>query len=795
MYVRYTYDIKNVVKPGNNTITVAFRSAVKEAERLANESPYFIPPNCTVPAQHGECHVQFIRKAQCSFSWNWGPSFPVQGIWHDIYIQSFDTTVIREYSALTKKAGDNTWSVDVEVHFDVRTGSTTGELETQLVGTPVSLRQVITLNSANSSVRYTLNIPKEMNIAMWWPNGYGNQSLYELTVKFTSDKSQESTAKTIKIGFRTVEIVQVPVSNNPKHGLTFFYKINDVPVFFKGTNWIPADSFLERVTYDKIRILLTSAAEVHINSMRVWGGGIYESDSFYELADELGIMIWSDFMFSVALYPTTKSFLDTVTIETRQQVRRIKHHPCIAVWAGNNENEAGITQGWFGVKDVDPYKADYIKLYINTIGSIVQQEDTTREYLSSSPSDGKLTKQSGGIAPNPTLEYFGDVHFYSNYVDLWDWRNVPIPRFASEYGSESWCNYETLQPVFAEEDLDYWSYIANWRNRDTAGNFVMMTEAMTHIQLPNSPYVKERFQDLIYVTQIHQAMTMRVETEHYRRHTNWLGADGRGLTMGAMFWQINDIWQAPTWASIDYDLKWKMIHYYARHFFDPNLISPYINGTNLNIYMVIDEIPNHLDRHPDTHTLEFRPLQEHRELKEIYPNVDSEKVMAMDNTVIMEMYTWNNLIPLKTWTIPYHLNKTSGLIFQENLDDLLSEAGCFDQKNCLFYFYLNSKSNPTSTSWLPLTYFTDIQDVINEAQITINQVTSQSATEFSLVLSTNNIAPFVWINAYNISGRFSDNGFLMKDPLLQLTFTSWQPVDLDTFKKSLTVKSLMNMYY
>ncbi|KAK6181475.1 hypothetical protein SNE40_009318 [Patella caerulea] len=796
MYVRYTYDIKNVVKPDNNTISVDFSSAVKEAERLANESSYFIPPACTFATQHGECHVNFIRKAQCSFSWDWAPSFPVQGIWQNIYIQSFDSTVIREFSALSKKASDNTWSVDVEVHFDVRTGSTTGKLETQLVGTPVSFTKEIVLNPTNTSFKFTLNIPKDTNIDLWWPNGYGNQSLYQLTVNFTSDNSQESTAKTIKIGFRTVEIVQVPVTSNPKHGLTFFYKINDVPIFFKGTNWVPSDSFLERVTYDRIKILLTSAAEVHINSMRVWGGGIYESDSFYELADELGIMIWSDFMFSVALYPTTKSFLDTVTIETRQQVRRLKHHPCIVVWAGNNENELGLQQGWFGVKDADPYKTDYIKLYIDTIGTIVQGEDTTREYLSSSPSDGKLTKEAGGIAQNPASELYGDIHYYNYFADLWDWKTFQIPRFASEYGVESWCNYETLQPVFAEEDFDYWSPMTERRQHHVFGNIEMIVEALAHIQLPNASDVKQRFQDLIYVTQIHQAMAMRVETEHYRRHTNILREDGRGMTMGAFYWQLNDIWQAPTWASIDYNLKWKMIHYYARHFFNPNLISPYINGTNLNIYMVIDEIPNHLYRHPDTHTLEFRPLQEHRKLEEIYPkNVDSERVMTLDNTVIMEMYTWNNFTPLKTWTIPYKLNQTSGLIFQKNQDDVLSEAGCSDKKHCFLYFYLNSKSIPTSTSWLPLTYFTDTQGVIPKANIQITNVVSSSKTEFNVTLATNNIAPFVWINAYNITGRFSDNGFLMKDPSLHLTFTAWQPVDLDTFNKSLTVKSLMDIYY
>ncbi|ESO93598.1 hypothetical protein LOTGIDRAFT_119184 [Lottia gigantea] len=764
MYMRYEYDIKNVIKNGTNTIEVKFRSAVKEAEKLAKASSYNIPPDCKDPAQHGECHVQFIRKAQCSFSWDWGPSFPVQGIW---LVSSLDVELSYKNNKLHMSYcyyldSNNTWSVDVEVYFDVIKGSVTGSLETVLDTTPpIRLVTDIKLTNVENGAKYTINVPKDTPVDLWWPNGYGKQSLYKLSVNFTGNTGlKESSTRTIKIGFRTVEIVQDPVSlANKTYGLSFFYKVNDVPVFFKGTNWIPSDSFLERVTDNKIYALLKSAAEVHINSMRVWGGGVYETDYFYQLADELGIMIWSDFMFSVALYPTNTAFLLSVTIETRQQIRRLKYHPCIAVWAGNNENELGLRQGWYGVKAVDPYKSDYIKLYITTIGNVVKQEDKTRQYLSSSPSDGVYTKQQGGIAQNPASEFYGDVHYYNYINDLWNWETYQIPRFASEYGAQSWCNYETVEKVFEADDLDYWSDMAEWRQHHGLGNIEMIVQAMLHFKLPNSSNRQQRFDDLIYITQIHQAMAMKVETEHYRRLTNELFDDGRGLTMGALYWQLNDIWQAPTWASIDYDLKWKMIHYYARHFFTPNLISPFVNGSNLNIYMVNDEIPNDVHRtQNDLQGLEFRAVNDLKQLQ-----------------------------------------KTSGLIFEKDLESVLNEGKCTDKKKCFLYFYLNSKSHPVSVNWLPLSYFTG-NDLtaslgLHKAQIMITDVTAISATEFNIILATNTVAPFVWINAQGISGRFSDNGFLMKDPLMQLKFTAWQPVKPDDFRDSLTVKSLMDIYH
>ncbi|KAK6181474.1 hypothetical protein SNE40_009317 [Patella caerulea] len=797
MFIRYVYDIKDFLKVGSNNITIEFKSAVLMADALAQNSSYDIPPDCPNPAQHGECHRNFIRKEQCSFSWDWGPSFPGQGIWKNISIDAFNTGVIRELTA-TPLLVNNTWAIDIQLYLDVNNMNTTGRLKTSLqlagITSSKSVSRTISVSTVQSKFLYRFAVPKEVPIHLWWPNGYGEQALYNLNVQFTS--GDEMAQKTVRLGFRTIELVQEPVSGNSSQGLTFYYRVNNVPIFFKGTNWIPADSFQERITKTRLKSILDSAAEVHINSMRVWGGGVYESEDFYDITDELGILIWQDLMFSDALYPTTLSFLNTASREVSEQVRRLKRHPSIALWSGNNENEGIVS----GKKDAR-LRQDYVRLYIDLIMPIVTNEDKTRPFVPSSPSNGPESKKEGWIANNTRSEYYGDVHYYNYYADLWDWKTFPITRFTSEYGSEAWCNYETIEPVFNESDLDYYSAMSNHRQHHSIGNQQMINQTKMHITLPNSNDPKQQFKNLIYVIQIHQAMAIRTETEHYRRYTNQLTDDGRGLTMGALYWQLNDIWQGPTWASIDFDVKWKMLHYYAKKFFNPNLISPYLEDNNLNIYMVIDEIPVYQYRsYAGNRQIQFRPLKtaknlgntkyEHRnKIKQLEKSVN-----ASSGQVIMEIYNWKNMSPLKTWTIPFNLNLTSELIFQRNIADILSEAGCSDKKDCFFYFYLNSKINPTSTSWLPLTYFTDTQGVIPKANIQISNVVALSSTQFTVTLMTDNIAPFVWINAYRLSGRFSDNGFIMKDHLVQLTFKSREPVSIDTFKKSLSVQSLMDIY-
>ncbi|KAL5010698.1 hypothetical protein ScPMuIL_013003 [Solemya velum] len=760
MFVRYTFDVKDLLKIGENIIKVEFQSAVNYAAERSKQYSYTVPPTCPTPQSHGDCHVNMIRKEQCSFSWDWGPSFPTQGIWRDIYIQGYNSAVIRDVTTETMRGSDGLWTLQVAVFFEVTSVLVSGQLRIQLDKTTVLHVSNITISQSNSSHTLTLKIPKEENIMMWWPNGYGNQTLYQLYVYFESKISPEISSKKIKIGFRTVKLNQEYVTQNKSQGREFYFVINGQSIFAKGSNWVPADSFLETVTRARIQNRLQSAKDVHMNMLRVWGGGVYESDEFYEIADELGIMIWQDFMFGCAMYPTDKSFLSSVTSEVLHQIRRLKHHPSIIAYSGNNENEKALRQNWYGTStNFTRYYNDYIQLYKETLMPVVVNEDSSRPFLPSSPTDGLESESEGWVAQDPGSEYFGDIHDYRYLDPYFDYKVYRIPRFASEYGLQSWCSYETLEPVFAESDMDYWSDLCDYRQHHPFGNFQMMAEALLYMKLPNSSDVKQKFKDLIYITQINQAIAMKTETEHYRRWQNRLDSTGRGHTMGALYWQLDDIWQAPTWASIEYTGKWKMLHYYARHFFAPMLISPIMDGEFLDVYVVVDQVPP----------------------------------QPITNNLTISLHRWDQMGALQNWVVEFKINSTAGSVFRRNVTDLLTKTSCDLPQRCFFYMYLTNTQEPSA--WVTLSTFREAIG-LQKANIKITNLRTTGEDKiFNLTITTDNFAPFVWIDAYGIKGRFSDNGFLLAQSQKNISFYAWESVTLDRFNSSLSIKSLMDVYY
>ena len=312
---------------------------------------------------------------------------------------------------------------------------------------------------------------QRQEVELWWPNGYGEQKLYDLNIVVQDSHMNDVDNKHHrKVGFRTVELIQEPLSQ----GLSFYFKVNGKTVFMKGSNWIPAN-VLGKYDEDYYMDLLWSAKEAHMNMLRVWGGGIYEYGQFYNLADELGILIWQDFMFACAMYPATDTALESVRAEVRAQVRRLQFHASIALWAGNNENEAALRGNWYGTDErFEDYKADYIKLYVDTIKEVVSEEDPDRDFLVSSPSNGLASEQEGYIASNPYSSLYGDTHYYNYREDNWDWRIYPRTRFASEYGFQSWPAWEVIEPVSEVWD---WSFSSAWmghRQHHPGGNLELL---------------------------------------------------------------------------------------------------------------------------------------------------------------------------------------------------------------------------------------------------------------------------------------------------------------------------------
>nr|KAF6501263.1 mannosidase beta [Molossus molossus] len=503
MFRRYTFDITHVVK-ALNSIEVRFQSPVSYAAQQSRaHTLYQVPPNCPPSVQEGECHVNFIRKEQCSFSWDWGPAFPTLGIWEDVRIEAYNSCHLN-YFTFSPIYDNSTqdWNLEIESSFDVVSSKpVSGQVIVEIPKLQTQQSYSVELQPGERIVKLFVKMNKTVTIETWWPHGHGNQTGYNMTVLFKLNKDLEI-KKSAKIYFRTVELIQEPIKGSP--GLSFYFKINGVPIFLKGSNWIPADSFQDRVTSDLLSLLSHSVVDANMNTLRVWGGGIYERDEFYELCDELGIMVWQDFMFACALYPTNRGFMSSVRTEVAYQIRRLKSHPSIIIWSGNNENEAALMMNWYNVdiEYMSTYVTDYVKLYVKNIREIVLAEDKTRPFITSSPTNGAESVAEGWLAKNPYDKHYGDVHFYDYFSDCWDWSIFPKARFVSEYGYQSWPSFSTLEKVSSKEDWSYNSRFAVHRQHHVSGNDEMLSQAQLHFKLPQHTDPLRLFKDTIYLTQV-----------------------------------------------------------------------------------------------------------------------------------------------------------------------------------------------------------------------------------------------------------------------------------------------------
>lgn len=368
-FIEYEYPhLNKYLNTGANVLELRFESSVKKARDMAANYPYRVPPTCVPKVQHGECQVNFLRKQQCSFSWDWGPAFAPIGINGPVRLNFFNETNNFDFDfsvnvyPLESPNNFSNWALNIDLRLNqTSTFSNFVLLEVKIDTIGYISNRNLTVSDQNAYIKTQFTIKNDNQIKLWWPSGYGQQPLYNLKVSVSLPDGSKSIVKSKRIGFRSVVLVQQPIENEMKinllsfiidFGLTFYFTINQQPIFLKGSNWIPADSFQEKISQSKLAWLLNSAKLANMNVLRVWGGGVYEKDEFYDLADEMGIMIWQDFMFACGAYPTNKDFLDNVAYETWYQVNRLKHHPSIIVWAGNNENEAAISTNWYNT-DVD----------------------------------------------------------------------------------------------------------------------------------------------------------------------------------------------------------------------------------------------------------------------------------------------------------------------------------------------------------------------------------------------------------------------------------------------------------
>ncbi len=553
MYRRYSWDIGSLLRDGENELLITFASPVqyvtaKQAERPLPGVSQAIP---------GGPH---LRKAPCQFGWDWGPQLPPIGIWQEIRLEGMaagrlDDVHVRQHHAedgvtLSAAITAERWT-DEELTARLHVVAPDGRQWT----TEAALDEEATI------VNLLIDRPE-----LWWPNGYGAQPLYRVAVSLWRD-NVEVDRRDYQVGLRTVELRQ----DEDQWGRSFEFVVNGVPVFAKGANWIPADSFPTRLTDETLESLIRAAAETHQNMLRVWGGGFYEEERFYDLCDRYGILVWQDFIFSCSIYPLDDAaFLENVRAEVVENVRRLRHRASLALWCGNNEMEWGwVDWGWGSQAALDGLKVAYDRFFHHTLADWCAAEDPDTAYWPSSPS-------SDTPFDNPNGQRQGDAHYW----DVWHGRKPftayrdQFPRFMSEFGFQALPPLATIRTYADEADWNMTSYVMEQHQKNASGNSLMVGQMLDTFRLPRD------FDSLVYLSMVLQAEGIRYGVEHWRRHCDRVA--------GTLYWQLNDCWPVASWSSLDYFGRWKALHYAARRFYAPVLLSIEDDPPRQGVYVTND---------------------------------------------------------------------------------------------------------------------------------------------------------------------------------------------------------------
>lgn len=534
MHITWVWDVKEQLHAGENTLEIRFDSPILYCAKKAEEAPGWESSDATPGFRH-------LRKAHCMFGWDWGPRLPDAGIWRPIFLRTWDAARLENALMLQAHhdgvvdvtirpeiAGESAWSAEI----------TAPDGEVLTLPETMAAEQVITIEHPQ----------------LWWPNGLGKQPLYRVTVRLATGDT-----RVWRIGLRTMTVSR----EKDEWGEEFCHVVNGMKVFAMGADYIPEDNILARVTPERTRRLLEDCKAANFNAIRVWGGGYYPDDAFYDICDELGLLVWQDLMYACAFYDLTPDFERSIRVETHQNVARLRHHASLALICGNNEMEmfmAGANSAlinhrtWEFVPTYPHHITDYVKMFEYILPAIVKETAPQTYWWPASPS-------SGGNFDAPNDENRGDNHYW----DVWhgekpftEYRKFFF-RYASEFGFQSFPCLKSVKQFTLPDDRNIFSRVMERHQRNQAANGKILSYLSQTFRYPNS------FDDLLYASQLMQAEAIRYGVEHWRRN--------RGRCMGAIIWQLNDIWPVASWASIDYYGRWKALHYAAKRFFAPVMIS------------------------------------------------------------------------------------------------------------------------------------------------------------------------------------------------------------------------------
>ncbi len=565
MFRRYWFDVRKHLRPGTNRIRVTFRSPTEYGRRRSETLPYELPGTEYEwsDGRKRKVYRPWVRKAQYQFGWDWGPCLATAGIWRGLRLIGTDAPVI-EYVTTAQTHVTDSVRVTVRAHLRVPAASS-GVLRVQLGEHIATTEAQVQPGQAVISTTVDVTSPR-----LWWPVGLGAAHLYPLDVTWRGADGAECDRYETRLGLRRIELLRAA----DRIGESFTLRINGIDVFCKGANWIPADPFPTRVTTERYECLIDSAIDASMNMLRVWGGGIYESETFYRLCDERGLMIWQDFMFACAAYPTDDEFLDEVCAEVRHQLRELGNHACIVLWCGDNENEWMNKELWGLRPDSPPLREGWERLIQETVAPIVAEEDPPRPWWPSSPSNG-------GDGSPPDLRR-GDQHFWEVWhggMPFERYQEV-LPRFCSEFGFQSFPSPATLRAAIAGDISDINSPVMQHHQRHGRGNQIIDQTLARYFGTPAD------VADRCYLSQLAHGLALKMAVEHWRR--------GKPTCMGALYWQLDDCWVVASWASVDYTLRYKAAHYMARRFFAPLLGSIADDGEKLDVWLTSD-VPEAID--------------------------------------------------------------------------------------------------------------------------------------------------------------------------------------------------------
>jgi beta-mannosidase len=738
MFRRWRVPAKKLLKAGPNTLRVVFHSPIESMIPKVKALPYILPNISSHNTGNEEniATAPYTRKAPYQYGWDWGPRYVTEGIWQPIRIETSDALRIANFHVHQRRVSADYAALAAEVEIDAcRSTAAIVEINYGELNGPSAapIRQNVQLEPGLNRVSVPIHVayPK-----LWYPLGYGAQNRYRFsaTVRLGHDVAAEAALKT---GLRSIELRREVTTT----GKSFEFVVNGIPVFAKGADMIPFDSFPNRVTPENHRQILEAARDAHMNMVREWGGGYYESDDFYDICDELGIMVWQEFIFGGDMVPGGADFQNNVKQEAVEQVERLRDHPSIVLWCGNNEVETGwvhwddrkIFKESVSPADREKVWTDYVVLFHGILSDVVARYTDPVPYWASSP--------SANFEDPPDSQTNGDMHYWQVWHALAPIENYTqqFPRFMSEYGFQSFPEMRTIRTFAQPGDMDIRSATMQDHQKNHGGN-----ERILSYMLRWYPEPKD-FPSFVYLSQVLQAEAIKVGAEHLRRQ--------RPNTMGSLYWQLNDCWPVASWASIDYYGRWKALQYYARRFYDDVIVSPFAHDGKVDVYVVSDNL---------------RPLsgQIRWRLLDFSGKVLTEKTQDVQ-------------VPAQS----------SAVYFTLDQKELLANA---DPKNSFLVFDLSLGGQSVSRNLL---FFDRMHNLDLPTSVHIEKSLENTNGGFSVTLRAPVLARSVYVSFGDLDVQTADNYFdLLPGEPVTVKLKTASSVTLDQLQSSLQVISLTDAF-